>query len=406
MKKQLHVVIGANFGDEGKGLFTDYLANVYKENAIVVMNNGGSQRAHCVTVGDTRHIFNHFGSGTLAGVPTYISEYYMVNPMKFVEELDELIEIKETIKSVNLDIYVSPRSLVTTPYDMLINELLETSRGKARHGSCGLGINETVIRNKTEYSLRVYELMDLTTTRDTLDRIRKEYVPKRLKELGIEQGDCKKYFESDTLLENFMTDIKDMLSNIMIKEDDMLDRYKNWIIENAQGLLLDQNSEYFPHVTRSNTGIKNVVDFLQKMKLTKEDVVVNVNYITRAYRTRHGAGPMKYEVNDRLLYPKVSDITNLYGKYQGSIRFGYLDVDELVENINKDFAEINGKYVANKHLVVTCMDQLEDTVDYVLNGEMQSIETSKYTKLLKEVTGANCVLESHGPTRETVKRGE
>ena len=79
---KVDIVIGANYGDEGKGLFTEFLSQS-PDNSIVVLVNGGSQRGH--TVNDPtygKHVFHHFGSGTLAGVPTYFAKSYLINPMQ------------------------------------------------------------------------------------------------------------------------------------------------------------------------------------------------------------------------------------------------------------------------------------------------------------------------------------
>ena len=84
------LVIGANYGDEGKGLFTEFLSQS-QDNSIVVLANGGCQRGH--TVNDTqygKHVFHHFGSGTLQEKQTYFASTYLLNPMQFCKEYDEL----------------------------------------------------------------------------------------------------------------------------------------------------------------------------------------------------------------------------------------------------------------------------------------------------------------------------
>ena len=87
--KNVKVVIGANFGDEGKGLMTDYFAGQARdkgETCLVVCSNGGAQRGHTVRVtteeqseSDIRHVFHHFGSGALEGAATYLPHFYIVN---------------------------------------------------------------------------------------------------------------------------------------------------------------------------------------------------------------------------------------------------------------------------------------------------------------------------------------
>lgn len=88
--KDIKIVIGANFGDEGKGKLTDYYTK-NADNCIVVCSNGGAQRGHTVLKSDgTRHVFHHFGSGTLNGADTYLPEDFILNPLVFREEWEEL----------------------------------------------------------------------------------------------------------------------------------------------------------------------------------------------------------------------------------------------------------------------------------------------------------------------------
>ena len=82
-------VIGSNFGDEGKGLVVDYLCKTGGE--VVVRFNGGAQAGHTVVTPEgLRHVFRHFGSGTLYGVPTFLSQFFIVNPIIFFHELQDL----------------------------------------------------------------------------------------------------------------------------------------------------------------------------------------------------------------------------------------------------------------------------------------------------------------------------
>ncbi len=80
MMKDIKIVIGGSFGDEGKGLITNYFSQ--KKNSIVICSNGGAQRGHTVTSPDgIRHVFHHFGSGTFNGAATYLPEDFILNPI-------------------------------------------------------------------------------------------------------------------------------------------------------------------------------------------------------------------------------------------------------------------------------------------------------------------------------------
>jgi adenylosuccinate synthase len=89
-KRFAHVVIGANFGDEGKGLLTDYYASKlpmeFGYSRCVVRYNGGAQAGHTVVTPDKRHIFSHFGSGSLTGAATFLARDFIVNPRFFLNE--------------------------------------------------------------------------------------------------------------------------------------------------------------------------------------------------------------------------------------------------------------------------------------------------------------------------------
>ena len=140
--KNVKIVIGANFGDEGKGLMTDYFTSGPDD--IVVLSNGGAQRGHTVSKPDgTRHVFHHFGSGTFNGASTYFPKEFILNPIIFRQEYEELLNI-----GYIPTVYGGAGCMTTTPWDMLANQIIESSRGKDKHGSCGMGIYETIQREK------------------------------------------------------------------------------------------------------------------------------------------------------------------------------------------------------------------------------------------------------------------
>lgn len=177
------VVIGANFGDEGKGLMTDYFcrqAALKGENCLVILHNGGAQRGHTVvTPGRKRHVFRHFGSGTFTGADTYLSEDFILNPMVFRREWEELEEI-----GINTKVYVNPKCIITTPFDMILNQIIEEYRKGDRHGSCGMGIHETIIRDVCNYPVDVWKSLSDKEKIYDLKEIKKN-LNKRLYDYGI-----------------------------------------------------------------------------------------------------------------------------------------------------------------------------------------------------------------------------
>lgn len=341
MIKNIAVITGANYGDEGKGLGTyQFCKSFIKKglNPLVICHNGGVQRGHTVIHEGTRHVFRHAGSGTFLDCPTYLSEDFILNPIIFREEYEELLE-----KGVELDnkVFVSEKCLVTTPYEMFLNDMKERKRNKSKHGSCGLGIFETIQRNK-EVNFAIGDLYISATTHKIKSEINK-YFNKCVEEENLFK--YKKDYMNDPMLTDiintYFEDLKFMYSKIQIinseDEKDFLERYDSLVFEGAQGLLLDQNNkEGFPHLTPSNTGADNPIKILSNLDLSNLDWI-EVCYITRTYLTRHGAGHLENECSKDEVNSIMYDKTNVPNEYQDTLRYGYLDINKLIKRVNNDF---------------------------------------------------------------------
>ena len=392
-------VIGSAFGDCGKGKHVDYLSAKYGRECVVVRSNGGAQAGHTVVTPEgLRHVFHHFGSGSFNGSATYLSEFFIVNPIIFRQEYEELVS-----KGVKPVVYVSPNCMVTTPYDMLINQMVEEMRGGAKHGSCGYGIHETITRH-VDYNIPFHiDLMMKAWKNEyysylTKD-IRDEYVPMRLYDLGIILKNVpSKYFElfrNENLLKRYVEDIEFFHKyTTMVDPDYFNDGYfKAVVFEGAQGLLLDEDHEFFPNVTRSKTGLHNVIELCKQMNITN----INVSYLTRAYTTRHGAGPMPFELPEKP-YINIEDQTNLSNEWQGSLRFSYLNWDLVMDAIGRDIENNCRKgIVVDYNIGISCLDQLDESVTYIHMGgyNKNSVDT------FLQIWGIRYA--SYGPTRNDIK---
>lgn len=374
---RVSVVLGSMFGDEGKGHMTDVLCNNPK--TLNVRFNGGAQASHTVVTPEgNRHAFRHFGSGTFLDVPTFLTEHFIINPFSYILEREELINSFNLIPME----YVHPSCIVTTLWDMYINQAVEEMRGESRHGSCGLGINETVQRsNIQKYKITVKDILDNNYIKNKLENIQKEYVPLRLKEeYGLCITDLPQEYQNllndDEIIEMHLFYFYEFLSNITIANYEIFEMFDNVVFEGAQGLLLDQNnSEYFPNVTTSNTGLKNVLDIL---KIINYQGNLEVYYITRCYATRHGVGLFKSEI-DKKPYSNIIDLTNTPNKFQGCLRFGYLDFDTLSQAINKDL--LNLTFKAKINVVITCIDQLDSVVKYIIKNNIHEVKKDDFISL-------------------------
>lgn len=329
------VVIGANYGDEGKGLMTDYLAN--KKNAdLVVRFNGGAQAGHTVVTphGD-KHVFSHFGAGTFLQIPTFLSKYFICNPVIFGLEWNMLHD-QDSDPKVSVD----RRSIVTTPWDMMWNTFLEEFRGESRHGSCGCGIGATMDRaEKLESVFRASGIYSITR-KIWFDEIQDYYQEKFFKfeqKNTVSEALHERYvknFMSSGVYRKFEEDCDFFAAYCTLIEDDETPSFTHAIFEGAQGLALDQHMGVFPHVTRSNTGMRNVINLQREMGFELDEIV----YVTRSYLTRHGAGPFKENMDP------VEDLTNKPNAFQGELKFRKFseeDIDALGERVNIDITSNN-----------------------------------------------------------------
>ena len=387
--KTADIVIGAGYGDEGKGLTTDWLCARTSKPALGVRFNGGAQAGHTVqTANGTRHVFGHFTSATLGGSPTYLSRFFVCHPIAFRNEYNALKTLGVT-PEVNID----PRAMVTTPYDIMVNHAVERARADARHGSCGMGFGETIEREEQGISLRAGDLWRPNAVRTQLRTIRDSYLPKRLAALGL--APIAVELLDDAILERYIEDTSEMTTRSVACELEPLARTHHLVFEGAQGLMLDMDYGEFPHVTRAHTGIRNAAT----LALETGHRTLKVTYVTRSYVTRHGAGPLANEAPG----PPASGIvdpTNVPNPWQHTLRFGHLDIDVLRKAINTDLAEHRAQ-ITKGQIMVTCIDQMDEQVECVEAGTRREVPVSDLAHTVARATQLDCA-RSEGPTRNTV----
>jgi len=302
-----------------------------------------------------------------------------------------------------LKLYADARAPVTTPFDMLLNQIAEAYRGHKRHGSCGMGFGETIGRQESAFPLCVADLLNADDLEPKVRAIRDYYLPLRCEALGVPLEFAHQEFgsvlTSESLIQGFLHASEDFLTKVAVIPDaQFLATASALVMEGAQGLLLDQKRGAFPHVTRSNTGLTNALDVAQEANIAK----LNVTYVTRAYLTRHGAGPLANELMERP-YEKVVDLTNQPNRYQGSLRFAYLDHDMLSRAIRLDLHDTIGSTVqCEAALAVSCLDQVGGDAFYWKHG---ALERRTLEKQLIDLD-ANVLPLGHlswGPSRTTIE---
>lgn len=399
--KKISVVIGSAYGDEGKGLFTDYLSSLEEnKDCAVVRFNGGAQAGHTVTRADgVKHIFGSLTSGSFNDRPCFFSSFFVFNPLVFIREKREF-ETKHKCPPI----IVNSKCYLSTPFDMILNQLIEIKRGNANHGSCGLGFGESVQRGENnKYTTNVGMLLNKKMLNDKLILIQKEYLNIRAQELGVQDilNQDYQFLFSEDFRDKIMNDYLEISQEINIV-DRVFPEQKNLVFEGAQGLLLDQNLGFFPHVTRSNTGLKNIIHLINEdNKSGNTTNEIDVIYATRCYTTRHGSGPLKNALLEKA-YPDIIDNTNIPNQFQGTLRFAYLDLDVLQDTIKRDIelANIPSNIKLKYSIGISCLDQT-NIVKFYENNKLKELSSKKFGQYIKDKFKVN-VFVSYGPSRKTI----
>lgn len=376
-----YAVIGANFGDEGKGRTVDYLVSQAGERPLVVRYNSGSQAGHTVLVDGKRHVFSHFGSGTLRGADTLLCHKFVVNPVRFNQEYDQLVSLGTTPK-----VYMSHQIAISTPLDVLLNQIQEYARGNNRHGSCGMGFGETILRYESKPDLQWNSFPELGS-----------YFLQQLIARGITPNHdtvhgkvVRALMCGDFNWDLYEREVSIMLNRVQLVDEREYLRSRDLIFEGAQGLMLHQDYPYFPHVTRCRTGMEDVVELMAKHQVYDR---VEAFYCTRPYLTRHGAGPMDNELYGKP-YEGIQDLTNIHNEYQGTLRFAYLDLNRLRSNIDEDLKSAYNVDIGvdmRWALSISCLDQVPDEIDVYIDGDLQKISKMKITaEVSKKLYGFGC----------------
>lgn len=350
---EAYLIAGLGYGDEGKGTTIDWLCDQLPVK-LIVRYNGGAQAAHNVVwPNGVHHTFSQFGS-TFLRIPTFLSRFMLVNPITLMSEAKHLAELGR--KNPLDTVYIDRLALVTTPFHMAANRLHELSR-LMPHGSCGMGIGETV-----DHSLRFPEeairVGDFADTKKLLEKL-KALQRRKQKETEIisvampvtEQSKRQNsMLYSDSLADSLVESFTAFASQTNIVSSSFLEGVLKGdgvvLFEGAQGVLLDEDYGFHPHTTWSHCTFQNAEELLKEAGHNES---VKRLGITRAFATRHGAGPFVTE--DDELRDLVKDDHNTTGAFQGSFRVGTLDIVALRYALDV-LGPVDG-------IVMTCLDRLD-----------------------------------------------
>ena len=350
------IVLGAQWGDEGKGKMTDYLA---EEADVVVRFQGGNNAGHTVEVGDRQYKLHLIPSGILHDDKlNVIGNGVVVDPKALFEEISYLEG--EGVKVTPEKLIVSDRAQLIMPYHKVLDALKEKARGKNDIGTTGKGIGPCYTDKVERCGIRVCDLLHEEVFESLLRenmKAKNDYITKVLggEALDVEEI-LKQYKVYAEKIRPFVKDTSVAVYN-SIKAD------KNVLFEGAQGMLLDIDHGSYPYVTSSNTtagGVSNGVGVGPTM-------ITNAVGIAKAYTTRVGKGPFPTELEDET-GEWIREKGHEYGVTTGrSRRCGWLD---LV--IVKSAARVSGltSLAVTKIDTLAGLEKLKVCVGYKLNGEV------------------------------------
>ncbi len=347
------VVIGAQWGDEGKGKITDLLS---RSADIVVRYQGGVNAGHTIVVEDKILKLHLIPSGILYPEKIcLIGSGTVVDPKVLIKEIDMLIENDIDISGLQ----IASSAHVTMPYHRLIDEAMEKQRGIKKIGTTGRGIGPTYSDKAQRNGIRVIDLLDKEKLKERLniplkqknDMLTKIYGEKPLNELEI----LSEYIEYGKRLKEHIVDCTKTIHEASRNK-------KNILFEGAQGTLLDLDHGTYPYVTSSNP-VSGGACIGAGVGPTLIDRVIGV---AKAYTTRVGEGPFPTELEGRI-NDQLCDRGGEYGTTTGRRRrCGWFD-----GIIGKYAVQVNGLdcIAITKLDVLDELDEIKVCIAYELEGK-------------------------------------
>lgn len=348
----VNVVIGAQWGDEGKGKIIDYLS---KKSDYVIRFHGGNNAGHTV--------INKFGKFAMHLVPSGIfnPKAKAIISNGVVVNLEVLLSEIETLEKAGIELkgrlFVSPRCHLIMPYHKLLDFLYEKAKGKGKTGTTGRGIGPTYSDKVSYNGIRVADLMDKKSFSNklTIQLLIKNKILKALGASEFLQKDIEKKFF------NFREKIKPFVLEPYSLIYSALKNNKNILLEGAQGTFLDNDWGTYPFVTGSTT-LAGGINAGTGIPTNKIKSVIGV---AKAYTTRVGEGPFPTELLDDTS-KKLRELGGEFGATTGRPRrCGWLDIELL-----KFASYINGftEIAITKLDILDHFSKIEICTHYTLNG--------------------------------------
>lgn len=347
--KKVQIVVGSQFGDEGKGKTVQYLCQEALDaglKPVVVRFCSGPQASHTVVKGELVHICSSLGSGVLLNVPTIIvpETDTLIDPIALHAEYDTLVQ-----KGITPKLYVDACCTIITPYDVIANR---NNKESLENGTCGCGIWEALNRERNGCGeLDIFDIQ--TNPEDYLEDVR----------------DYHDLDKQEELEEQFIKDIEWLSVFATYDVEEITEDYDVFIYESSQGLLLDGNYGLRPYTTPCQImplrDFDNPTEFRFNLlgMYDKDEIKIEVYFVSRTYATRHGAGYEPYEDLSQTFVKLPKFETNKTNQYQGKFKTGILDFDMMNRGVDRHCLDnVEG---VDWILVINHVDCVTDTFGYI-----------------------------------------
>ena len=348
------VVVGSQWGDEGKGKIVDWLSS---EADVVVRFQGGHNAGHTLVIDKKVFKLRLLPSGIVRkGKVSILGNGVVIDPWALLNEIDEIK--KQGIDVNPKNFMISESASLILPFHQEMDEIREDAAGKGKIGTTRRGIGPCYEDKVGRRSIRVMDLRSEKNLDQRLESVLQHHN-------AIRKGLNKKIYEKDKLKKELLKIAPEILKfaqPVWLKLDQFNNDRKKILFEGAQGILLDVDHGTYPYVTSSNT--------VPAMAATGSGSGPNkINYIlgiTKAYTTRVGSGPFPTELKD-----EVGENLGKRGKEFGTVtarkrRCGWFD-GVLVRQTIK-LSGING-IALTKLDVLDELDEIKMCVGYELNGK-------------------------------------
>ena len=347
------VVVGTQWGDEGKGKITDFLS---QDAEVIARYQGGDNAGHTIVIDGKKFKLQLIPSGIFYPEKiSVIGNGVVVNPKSLVKELAYLHEEGVSTDSLR----ISDRAHVILPYHIKLDQLQEAAKGDNKIGTTNKGIGPAYMDKAARVGIRIADLLDRDVFAERL-RINLEEKNRQFTKLydaeALSFDDIfEEYYEYGQQIKQYVTDTSVILN-------DALDNGKRVLFEGAQGVMLDIDQGTYPFVTSSNP-VAGGVTIGSGVGPSKIDKVVGV---CKAYTSRVGDGPFPTELFDEV-GDRIREVGHEYGTVTGRPRrVGWFD--SVVMRHSRRVSGITNLSL-NSIDVLSGLDTVKICVAYDLDGE-------------------------------------